>query len=166
MGRRRSVGCGDRQTALTVRSRSTTRTPVTGCPPRERREQGDPSVSASGLQETVCGARPADGHLAAIWRQKRWLEKVDELVRREDCWATTRTSCAEVRWGESSAATPCVFPRLLHWQVFAVPLGVVDSRRSKGCWVFDHSFPRLRLMVRCYWIASRSAGRMIGRCTD
>ena len=31
---RRSVGCGDRQTALTVRSRSTTRTPVTGCPPR------------------------------------------------------------------------------------------------------------------------------------
>ena len=34
MGRRRSVGCGDRQTALTVRSRSTTRTPVTGCPPR------------------------------------------------------------------------------------------------------------------------------------
>ena len=29
-----SVGCGDRETALTVRSRSTTRTPVTGCPPR------------------------------------------------------------------------------------------------------------------------------------
>ena len=34
----------------------------------ERGEQGDPSVSASGLQETVCGARPADGDLAAIWR--------------------------------------------------------------------------------------------------
>ncbi|KAK8818950.1 hypothetical protein WA577_007675 [Blastocystis sp. JDR] len=32
MGRDRV--CGDRQTALTVRSRSTTRTPVTGCPPR------------------------------------------------------------------------------------------------------------------------------------
>ena len=32
MGRNRV--CGDRQTALTVRSRSTTRTPVTGCPPR------------------------------------------------------------------------------------------------------------------------------------
>ena len=31
----------------------------------ERREQGDPSVSASGLQETVCGARPADGDLTA-----------------------------------------------------------------------------------------------------
>ena len=34
MGRRRSVGCGDRQKALRIRSRSTTRTPVTGCPPR------------------------------------------------------------------------------------------------------------------------------------
>ena len=44
----------------------------------------------------------------------------------------------EVRWGESSSATPCAFPRLSHWEVFAVPLGVVDSSRSKGCWVFDH----------------------------
>ena len=137
-----------------VRSRSTTRTPVTGVRQGERREQGDLSVSASGLQETVCGARPADGDLAAIWRQKRWLEKVDELVRREDCWATTRTSCAEVRCGESSSATPCAFPRLPHWEVFAVPLGVVDNSRSKGCWVFDHSSPRLRRVVHCYWIAS------------
>ena len=111
-------------------------------------------MSASGLQETVCGARPADGDLAAIWRQKRWLEKVDGLVRREDCWATTRTSCAEVRCGESSSATSCAFPRLPHWEVFAVPLGVVDNSRSKGCWVFDHSSPRLHRVVRCYWIAS------------
>ena len=96
-------------------------------------------MSASGLQETVCGARPADGDLAAIWRQKRWLEKIDGLVRREDCWATPRTSCAEVRWGESSSATPCAFPRLSHWEVFAVPLDVVDNSRSKGCWLFDHS---------------------------
>ena len=44
----------------------------------------------------------------------------------------------EVRWGESSSATPCAFPRLSHWEVFAVPLGVVDSSRSKVCWVFDH----------------------------
>ena len=111
-------------------------------------------MSASGLQETVCGARPADGDLAAIWRQKRWLEKVDGLVRREDCWATPRTSCAEVRCGESSSATPCAFPRLSHWEVFAVPLSVVDNSRSKVCWVFDHSFPRVRIVVRCYWIAS------------
>ena len=115
----------------------------------ERRERDDPSVSASGLQETVCGARPADGDLAAIWRQKRWLEKVDGLVRREDCWATTRTSCAEVRWGESSSATPCAFPRLPHWEVFAVPLDVVDNRRSMVCWVFDHLFPRPCRVVRC-----------------
>ena len=72
----------------------------------ERREQGDPSVSASGLQETVYGARPADGDLAAIWRQKRWLEKVDGLVRREDCWATTRTSCAEARFAVVSHPPP------------------------------------------------------------
>ena len=92
-------------------------------------------MSASGLQETVCGARPADGDLAVIWRQKRWLEKVDGLVRREDCWATTRTSCAEARFagGESSSATPCAFPRLSHWEVFAVPLSVVDNSRSKAC---------------------------------
>ena len=82
--------------------------------------------------------RRSGGDLAAIWRQKRWLEKVDGLVRREDCWATTRTSCAEVRWGESSSATPCAFPRLPHWEVFAVPLDVVDNSRSKVCWVFDH----------------------------
>ena len=46
----------------------------------------------------------------------------------------------EVRWGEPSSATPCAFPRLSHWEVFAVPLGVVDSSRSKACWVFDHPF--------------------------
>ena len=63
-------------------------------------------MSASGLQETVCGARPADGDLAAIWRQKRWLEKVDGLVRREDCWATTRTICAEARFAMVSHPPP------------------------------------------------------------
>ena len=60
----------------------------------------------------------------------------------------------EVRWGESSSATPCAFPRLSHWEVFAVPFGVVDNSRSKVCWVFDHSSPRLHRVVRCYWIAS------------
>ena len=60
----------------------------------------------------------------------------------------------EVRCGESSSATPCAFPRLSHWEVFAVPLDVVDSSRSKGCWVFDYPSPRPCLMVRCYWIAS------------
>ena len=44
----------------------------------------------------------------------------------------------EVRWGESSSATPCAFPRLPHWEVFAVLLRVVDSSRSMMCWVFDH----------------------------
>ena len=39
----------------------------------------------------------------------------------------------EVRWGESSFATPCAFPRLSHWEVFAVPLSVVDNSRSKVC---------------------------------
>ena len=39
----------------------------------------------------------------------------------------------EVRCGESSSATPCAFPRLPHWEVFAVPLDVVDNSRSKGC---------------------------------
>ena len=53
-----------------------------------------------------CGARPADGDLAVIWRQKRWLEKVDGLVRREDCWATTRTSCAEARFAVVSHPPP------------------------------------------------------------
>ena len=75
--------------------------------------------------------RRSGGHLAA----EAWLEKVDGLVRREDCWATPRTSCAEARFagGESSSATPCAFPRLSHWEVFAVPLSVVDNSRSKVC---------------------------------
>ena len=59
----------------------------------------------------------------------------------------------EVRWGDSSA-TPCAFPRLPHWEVFAVPLDVVDNSRSKVCWVCDHPSPRPRRVVRCYWIAS------------
>ena len=50
----------------------------------------------------------------------------------------------EVRWDASSSAIPCAFPRLSHWEVFAVPLGVVDNSRSKGYWVFDHPSPRLR----------------------
>ena len=54
----------------------------------------------------MCGARPADGNLVAIWRQKRWLEKVDGLVRREDCWATTRTICAEARFAMVSHPPP------------------------------------------------------------
>ena len=91
-------------------------------------------MSASGLQETVCGARPAGGDLAAIWRQKRWLEKVDGLLDDH-----SHELCrGEVRWGESSSATPCAVPRLSHWEVFAVPLRVVDSSRSKAYWVFDH----------------------------
>ena len=39
----------------------------------------------------------------------------------------------EVRWGESSSATPCAFPRLSHWEVFAVPLRVVYNSRSMVC---------------------------------
>ena len=90
--------------------------------------------------------RPSDGHLAAeaLAGAARGLlgDHSNELCR------------GEVRWGESSSATPCAFPRLSHWEVFAVPLGVVDNSRGKGCWVFDHSSPRPLLMVRCYWIAS------------
>ncbi|KAK8816825.1 hypothetical protein WA577_005855 [Blastocystis sp. JDR] len=98
----------------------------------KQEHDADPSDGLSAKASVVSRAIP-DGDLAAIWRQKRWLEKVDGLVRREDCWATPRTSCAEVRCGESSSATPYAFPRLSHWEVFAVPLGVVDSSRSKGC---------------------------------
>ncbi|KAK8827541.1 hypothetical protein WA577_007088 [Blastocystis sp. JDR] len=125
----------------------------------KQEHDADPSDGLSAKASVVSRAiRPClHGDLAAIWRQKRWLEKVDGLVRREDCWATTRTSCAEVRCGESSSATPCAFPRLSHWEVFAVPLSVVDNSRSKVCWVFDHPSPRLRRVVR---------GRTIGRCTD
>ncbi|KAK8826137.1 hypothetical protein WA556_003865 [Blastocystis sp. ATCC 50177/Nand II] len=97
----------------------------------KQEHDADPSDGLSAKASVV--SRAIHGHLAAIWRQKRWLEKVDGLVRREDCWATTRTRCAEVRWGESSSATPCAFPWLPHWEVFAVPLGVVDNSRSKVC---------------------------------
>ena len=65
----------------------------------------------------------------------------------------------EVRWGESSSATPCAFPRLPHWEVFAVPLGVVDNSRSKGCWVFDHSSPRPchgALLLDCFVICGKN----------
>ena len=61
----------------------------------------------------------------------------------------------EVRCGESSSATPCAFPRLPHWEVFAVPLGVVDNRRSKGCWVFDHlSYDAL--LQHCFTICGKN----------
>ena len=50
--------------------------------------------------------RRSGSHLAAIWRQKRWLEKVDGLVRREDCWTTPRTSCAEARFAVVSHPPP------------------------------------------------------------
>ena len=108
-------------------------------------------MSASGLQETVCGARPTDGDLAAIWRQKRWLEKVDGLLGDH-----SHELCrGEVRWGESSSATPCAFPRLPHWEVFAVPLGVVDNRCSKVCWVFDHlSYDAL--LLDCFMIRGKN----------
>ncbi|KAK8821373.1 hypothetical protein WA577_007720 [Blastocystis sp. JDR] len=60
----------------------------------KQEHDADPSDGLSAKASVVSRAIP-DGDLAAIWRQKRWLEKVDGLVRREDCWATTRTSCAE-----------------------------------------------------------------------
>ncbi|KAK8821384.1 hypothetical protein WA577_006682 [Blastocystis sp. JDR] len=130
----------------------TAKPPWQGAEGPKQEHDADPSDGLSAKASVVSGTIP-DGDLAAIWRQKRWLEKVDGLVRREDCWATTRTSCAEVRCGESSSATPCAFPRLPHWEVFAVPLGVVGNSHSKGCWVFDHPSPRPRRVVRCYWIA-------------
>ena len=106
----------------------------------------------------------AHAQQTAIWRQKRWLEKVDGLVRREDCWATTRTSCAEVRWGESSSATPCAFPRLPHWEVFAVPLGVMDNSRSKVCWVFDQPVSNTvssgALLLDCFMISGKNDREM------
>ena len=117
----------------------------------ERREQGDPSVSASGLQETVCGARPADGDLAAIWRQKRWLEKVDGLVRREDCWATTRTSCAEARFAGVSHPPP------LHAHSRGCRIGRCSLCHSVSCTIAaarGAECSTVRLMMRCYWIAS------------
>ncbi|KAK8832931.1 hypothetical protein WA577_001445 [Blastocystis sp. JDR] len=67
----------------------------------KQEHDADPSDGLSAKASVVSRAiRPClpDGDLAAIWRQKRWLEKVDGLVRREDCWATTRTSCAEARF--------------------------------------------------------------------
>ncbi|KAK8810784.1 hypothetical protein WA556_003871 [Blastocystis sp. ATCC 50177/Nand II] len=75
----------------------TAKSPWHGADGPKQEHDADPSdgLSAKASVETVCGARPADGDLAAIWQQKRWLEKVDGLVRREDCWATPRTSCAE-----------------------------------------------------------------------
>ena len=39
----------------------------------------------------------------------------------------------EVRYGESSSATPCAFLQLLQWEVFAVPLDVMDSSCSMVC---------------------------------
>ena len=61
----------------------------------------------------------------------------------------------EVRWGESSSATPCAFPRLSHWEVFAVPLGVVDNSRSKGCWVCDH-LSYGALLLDCFMISGKN----------
>ena len=109
-------------------------------------------MSASGLQETVCGARPADGHLAAeaLAGEGRRAGAARGLLGDP----SNELCRGEVRWGESSSATPCAFPRLPHWEVFAVPLDVVDNRRRKVCLVCDHPFPRPRVMVRCYWIAS------------
>ena len=117
----------------------------------ERREQDDPSVSASGLQETVCGARPADGDLAAIWRQKRWLEKVDGLVRREDCWVTTRTSWAEARFAGVSHPPP------LHAHSRGCRIGRCSLCHSVSCTIAaarGAECSTVRLMMRCYWIAS------------
>ena len=61
----------------------------------------------------------------------------------------------EVRCGESSSATPCAFPRLPHWEVFAVPLGVVDNSRSKVCWVFDHPSCDA-LLLDCFMMSGKN----------
>ncbi|KAK8831394.1 hypothetical protein WA577_001587 [Blastocystis sp. JDR] len=95
----------------------TVKSPWHGADGAKQEHDADPSDGLSAKASVVSRAIP-DGDLAAIWRQKRWLEKVDGLVRREDCWATTRTSCAEARFAG---------------EVFTVSLGVVDSSRSKGC---------------------------------
>ncbi|KAK8826491.1 hypothetical protein WA577_001451 [Blastocystis sp. JDR] len=58
----------------------------------KQEHDADPSDGLSAKASVVSRAIRPYGDLAAIWRQKRWLEKVDGLVRREDCWATPRTS--------------------------------------------------------------------------
>ena len=66
----------------------------------------------------------------------------------------------EVRCGESSSATPCAFPRLPHWEVFAVPLGVMDNSRSKVCWVFDQPVSNTvssgALLLDCFMISGKN----------
>ena len=91
--------------------------------------------------------RPSGGHLAAeaLAGEGRRAGAARGLLGDH----SNELCRGEVRWGESSSATPCAFPRLPHWEVFAVPLGVVDNSRSKGWWVFDHSSPRPRPVVRC-----------------
>ncbi|KAK8827853.1 hypothetical protein WA577_007400 [Blastocystis sp. JDR] len=108
----------------------TAKSPCHGAEGPKQEHDADPSDGLSAKASVVSRAiRPClHGDRTAIWRQKRWLEKVDGLVRREDCWATPRTSCAEVRWGESSSATACAFPRLSHWEVFAPQQGVLSVR--------------------------------------
>ena len=90
--------------------------------------------------------RPCVAHAqqTAIWRQKRWLEKVDGLVRREDCWATPRTSCAEARFAGVS------YPPPLH-------------AHSRGCRI-----GRCSLCHSVLWTtaAARCAGCAITRLQD
>ncbi|KAK8814514.1 hypothetical protein WA556_006554 [Blastocystis sp. ATCC 50177/Nand II] len=105
--------------------------PVTGCPPRRASAAGDrvwrtPSRRRSGGHLAV-EALAGEGRRAGAARGLLG-DHSNELCR------------GEVRCGESSSATPCAFPRLSHWEVFVVPLDVVDSSRSKGCWVCDYPF--------------------------
>ena len=80
--------------------------------------------------------RPSGGHLAAeaLAGEGRRAGAARGLLGDH----SNELCRGEVRWGESSSATPCAFPRLSHWEVFAVPLGVVANSRNKECWVFDH----------------------------
>ena len=65
----------------------------------------------------------------------------------------------EVRCGESSSATPYAFPRLSHGEVFAVPFGVVDNSRSKGCWVYNHSSYDA-LLLDCFMMSRKNVRTM------
>ena len=83
--------------------------------------------------------RRSGGDLAAIWRQKRWL------VRREDCWATTRTSCAEARFAVVSHPPPlhahsrgcrigrCSLCHSMSWTAAAARCAGCSTTRLQDC---------------------------------
>ncbi|KAK8830761.1 hypothetical protein WA577_005786 [Blastocystis sp. JDR] len=64
----------------------TAKSPWHGAEGPKQEHDADPSDGLSAKASVVSRAiRPClHGDLAAIWRQKHWLEKVDGLVRRED----------------------------------------------------------------------------------